>query len=69
MQTFLWLGLTTFVLDVVYQMGRVSMDYAFAKYAIMLVLGIALVLFVALNEKKRIVQTMRLYFEQVRQWE
>jgi hypothetical protein len=27
------------------------------------------VLFVALNEKKRIVQTMRLYFDQVRQWE
>ena len=40
LQTFLWLGLTTFVLDVVYEMGRVSLDYAFAKWAIMLVLGI-----------------------------
>jgi hypothetical protein len=69
LQTFLWLGLTTFVLDLVYEMGRVSIDYAFAKWAIMLVLGLALVLFVALNEKKRIVQTMRLYFDQVRQWE
>ncbi len=69
LQTFLWLGLTTFVLDLVYEMGRVSVDYAFAKWAIMLVLGIALMLFVALNEKKRIVQTMRLYFDQVRQWE
>ncbi len=69
LQTFLWLGLTTFVLDLVYQLGRVSIDYAFAKWVIMLALGLALVLFVALNEKKRIVQTMRLYFDQVRQWE
>ena len=42
LQTFLWMGLTTFVLDVVYEMGRVSLDYAFAKWAIMLALGIAL---------------------------
>ena len=39
LQTFLWMGLTTFVLDVVYEMGRVSLDYAFAKWAIMLALG------------------------------
>ena len=50
-------------------MGRVSLDYAFAKWAIMLALGIGLVLFVALNEKKRIVSTMRLYFDQARLWE
>ena len=56
LQTFLWMGLTTFVLDVVYEMGRVSLDYAFAKWAIMLALGIVLVMFVALNEKKRIVE-------------
>ena len=64
LQTFLWLGLTTFVLDLVYEMGRVSIDYAFAKWAIMLLLGIALVLFVALNEKKRIVSTMLDYYAQ-----
>ena len=69
LQTFLWMGLTTFVLDVVYEMGRVSLDYAFAKWAIMLALGIMLVMFVALNEKKRIVTTMRLYYEQARLWE
>jgi hypothetical protein len=69
LQTFLWMGLTTFVLDVLYQMGRVSLDYALAKWAIMLALGIALVLFVALNEKKRIVSSMRLYFDQARLWE
>ena len=69
LQTFLWMGLTTFVLDVIYEMGRVSLDYAFAKWAIMLALGIALVMFVALNEKKRIVSTMRLYFDQARLWE
>jgi hypothetical protein len=69
LQTFLWMGLTTFVLDVVYEMGRVSLDYAFAKWAIMLALGITLVMFVALNEKKRIVTTMRLYYEQARLWE
>jgi hypothetical protein len=69
LQTFLWLGLTTFVLDVVYEMGRVSIDYAFAKWAIMLTLGIALVLFVAVNEKKRIIASMRDYYEQVRLWE
>ena len=54
---------------VIYEMGRVSLDYAFAKWAIMLALGIGLVLFVALNEKKRIVSTMRLYFDQARLWE
>jgi hypothetical protein len=69
LQTFLWLGLTTFVLDVIYEMGRVSIDYAFAKWAIMLALGIVLVLFVALNEKKGLVSTLRDYYAQVRQWE
>jgi hypothetical protein len=69
LQTFLWMGLTTFVLDVAYGMGRVSLDYALAKWAIMLALGIGLVLFVALNEKKQIVSSMWLYFDQARQWE
>jgi hypothetical protein len=69
LQTFLWLGLTTFVLDVAYEMGRVSLDYAMAKWAIMLALGIALVLFVALNEKKRILSQMLDYYAQVRTWE
>ncbi len=69
LQTFLWLGLSTFVLDVIYEMGRVSLDHAMAKWAIMLALGLCLVLFVALNEKKRIVATMRLYYDQTRLWE
>jgi hypothetical protein len=69
LQTFLWTGLVMFLLDVVYEMGRVSLDHAYAKWAIMLALGITLVLFVALNEKKRIVTTMRLYYEQTRLWE
>src|SRR5437868_6456964 len=69
LQTFLWLGLTTFVLDVVYEMGRVSLDYALAKWAIMLVLGITLVMFVALNEKKGLLATMRDYYAQVKSWE
>ncbi len=69
LQTFLWLGLATFVLDVVYEMGRVSLDHAMAKWAIMLALGLCLVMFVALNEKKRIVATMRLYYDQTRLWE
>jgi hypothetical protein len=69
LQTFLWLGLATFVLDVVYEMGRVSLDHALAKWAIMLSLGLALMLFVALNEKKRILVTMRDYFEYARTWE
>ncbi len=55
--------------DVCYEMGHVSLDYAFAKWAIMLALGIALVLFVALNEKKEIVAAMRLYYGQARLWE
>jgi tetratricopeptide (TPR) repeat protein len=69
LQTFLWMGLTTFVLNVVYEMGRMSLDYALAKWAIMLALGIALVMFVALNEKKRIMGTMRLFYDQARLWE
>jgi hypothetical protein len=69
LQTFLWLGLTTFVLDVVYEMGRVSIDHAMAKWAIMLGLGISLVLFVALNEKKGILGRMLDYYAHARTWE
>ena len=69
LQTFLWLGLATFVLDVVYEMGRMTVDHAMAKWAIMLGLGIALVLFVALNEKKRILSQMLDYYAHVRSWE
>ncbi|HWE36689.1 MAG TPA: hypothetical protein VG406_08985 [Isosphaeraceae bacterium] len=68
-QSFLWLGLVCFTLDVVYQLGRVGMQYALAKWAIMLGLGIALVVFVALNEKKQVVGAMRAYYERARQWE
>lgn len=68
-QSFLWLGLVCFVLDVIYQLGRLGLEHALAKWAIMLVLGILLVLFVALNEKKRIVLTMREFYAQVRQWD
>lgn len=68
-QSFLWLGLVGFVLDVGYQLGRMGTEYALAKWGIMLPLGIALIVFVALNEKKRIVATMRQYYEQARQWQ
>jgi hypothetical protein len=69
LQTFLWLGLASFFLDVVYQIGRVGMDNTLARWGIMLALGIVLVLFVAINEKKQILRTMKLYYESVRQWE
>jgi hypothetical protein len=69
LQTFLWLGLATFVLDVVYEMGRVSLDHALAKWAIMGGLGFALLLFVALNEKKRILSQMLEYYANARTWE
>jgi hypothetical protein len=68
-QVFLWLGLTGFVLDVVYQLGRMGMENSLAKWAIMLALGVGLVLFVALNEKKKVVQTMKELFAVARQWE
>jgi hypothetical protein len=68
-QVFLWFGLTGFVLDVVYQLGRMGMENTLAKWGIMLGLGLLLVLFVALNEKKRIVATMREYLDEARQWE
>ncbi|WP_074317585.1 tetratricopeptide repeat protein [Singulisphaera sp. GP187] len=68
-QTFLWLGLVGFVLDVVYQVGRVSAANVLARSGVMLSLGILLFLFVALNEKKRIVSTMRQYYDRAREWE
>lgn len=68
-QSFLWLGLACFCLDVLYQLGRMGMENSLAKWGIMLLLGILLVIFVALNEKKRIVFVMRDYLEQVRHWE
>jgi hypothetical protein len=48
---------------------RDSLDHALAKWAIMLSLGIRLVFFVVLNEKKQIVVTMRGCFDEVRTWE
>ncbi len=69
LQTFLWLGLATFVLDVAYEMGRVSLEHATAKWLIMWAFGIALVLFVALNEKKRILGQMLDFYARARQWE
>jgi hypothetical protein len=68
-QTFVWLGLVTFLADVAYELGRVGLDHALAKWAIMLSLGILLIFFVALNEKKQIVLTMRSYYQEVRSWE
>ena len=68
-QTFLWLGLAGFVLDVVYQLGHVGMENTLAKWAIMLVLGILLILFVALNEKKGIVRSMMSFYDDARRWE
>ena len=68
-QAFLWLGLAGFVLDVVYQLGRIGMEHALAKWAIMLALGLGLFFFVALNEKKKLVETLRKYVEAARQWE
>jgi hypothetical protein len=68
-QTFVWLGLAGFFLDIVYQLGRMGLEDSLARWAIGLALGLALILFVALNEKKRIVLTLQGYYEQVRQWE
>jgi hypothetical protein len=68
-QVFLWMGLVVFVLDVVYQLGKVGMRHTLAKWSIMLALGILLVFFVALNEKKRIVARMKSLIAIARQWE
>jgi hypothetical protein len=68
-QVFLWMGLVVFVLDVVYQLGKVGMRHTLAKWSIMLTLGILLVFFVALNEKKRIVAKMRAFIDTARQWD
>jgi hypothetical protein len=68
-RAFLWLGLAGFVLDVLFQLGRIGMEHALAKWAIMLVLGILLVLFVALNEKQQLLPKIRKYVDTVRQWE
>ncbi|GAC1475351.1 MAG: hypothetical protein NVSMB9_27670 [Isosphaeraceae bacterium] len=56
------------MLDVVYQLGRIGMEHSLAKWAIMLALGLLLVLFVALNETKRIVITLREYYDRARHW-
>jgi hypothetical protein len=68
-QSFLWLGLACFVLDVTYQLTRLGVDHALARWGVMLSLGVALILFVALNEKKRIVVTLRGYYDEARSWE
>ena len=68
-QSFLWLGLVCFLFDLLYPLGRLGAQDALARWGIMLGVGILLILFVALNEKKRIVETMREYYEEVRQWD
>ena len=68
-QSFLWLGLACFVADLAYQVGRIGLEDATARWAVMLALGVLLVLFVALNEKKQIVATARAYYDRARTWE
>jgi hypothetical protein len=68
-QVFLWLGLASFLLSLGYQLGRLGLEHALARWAIMLALGLAMVLFVAFSEKKRLVATMQDYFGRVRHWE
>ena len=68
-QSFLWLGLACFVADLTYQVGRIGLENATARWAVMLALGVLLVLFVALNEKKQIVATARGYYDRARTWE
>lgn len=68
-QSFLWLGLVGFVLDLGYQLGRIGVDHPMARWAVMLALGVGLILFVALNEKKAIVSTLRTYYDEARGWE
>ncbi len=68
-QVFLWFGLVTFVLDVIYQLGRMGAESSLAKWGIMLVLGIGLVVFVAVNEKKSIVQKLKVFYDDARAWE
>ena len=68
-QVFLWLGLAGFILDISYQLGRFTLDNAIARWAIMLVIGITLLLFVAISEKKAWLGRIRTYIGQVRDWE
>ena len=68
-QVFLWLGLAGFILDISYQLGRYSLDNSIARWAIMLVIGIALLLFVAISEKKAWLSRIRTYIGKVRDWE
>jgi hypothetical protein len=68
-QSFLWLGLVCFLADITYQLTRLGIDNALARWGVMLTLGVALMLFVALNEKKRIVATLRQYYDHARTWE
>ena len=50
-QSFLWLGLIGFFVNILYQLGRMGSENALARWGIMLGLGILLILFVALNER------------------
>ncbi len=68
-QSFLWLGLCGFCFSLLYQLGRVSLEHALARWAIMLGLGIVLILFVALTEKQRLLGRVRAAYEEVRAWE
>ena len=40
-QSFLWLGLACFVLDVTYQLTRLGVEHALARWGVMLTLGVA----------------------------
>ena len=62
-------GLACFVADLADHLGHLGMEHAPARSGVMLTLGVALILFVALNEKKRIVATMRKYYDEARSWE
>lgn len=67
-QSFLWLGLLCFLFDVVYQLGRVGLDHAQAKWIIMLALALMIFGLVAINEKMQVWTRARRFYLEARTW-
>lgn len=68
-QAFLGLGLVGFAFAVLYPLGRAGMEHPLARWLLMLALGVALILFVAMNERRGLVRRLTRCYDAVRRWE
>jgi hypothetical protein len=66
-RAFLYVGTTTFLLNIFYQFGLLIFDYPFSKWLVALGAGISLIWIAATFETRR--EQIQAWFQELQQWE